>query len=113
MKLHADLVVLSGCETAQEGGTMRGAAPGDERAGLARAFLTAGVRSVIGSLWELDDRDARDIMPEFYRLLKSHPPSEALAELQRGLMHGVVRGRQGRLLDHPFYWAGLTAYGAR
>jgi tetratricopeptide (TPR) repeat protein len=113
MKLPADLVVLSGCDTAREGGTTRGAAPGDERAGLSRAFLAAGVRSVIGSLWELDDQDARFIMPELYRLLESRPPSEALAELQLRLMRGVVRGRQGRLLDHPFYWAGLTAYGAR
>lgn len=113
MSLPASLVVLSGCETGIEGGLSRGKAEGDERIGLARAFLAAGARSVVASLWKIDDREAQSYIPELYRLLESRPPAEALGELQRNLMSGKIRGRNGRLLSHPYYWAGLADYGSR
>ncbi len=113
MSLPASLVVLSGCETGIEGGLSRGSAEGDERIGLARAFLAAGARSVVASLWKLDDREAQVYIPELYPLLEGRSPAEALAELQRGLISGKVRGRNGRSLSHPYYWAGLADYGSR
>ena len=113
MNLRASLVVLSGCETGWEGGVSRGSAAGDERAGLVRAFLAAGAQSVIASLWEVDDKEARIFMPELYSLLADRSPSDALAELQRELLSGRIRARDGRSLDHPFYWAGLMDYGSR
>ena len=113
MSLPASLVVLSGCETGIEGGLSRGRAEGDERIGLARAFLAAGARSVVASLWKIDDREAQSYIPELYPLLENRSPSEALGELQRGLMSGRIRGRDGRLLSHPYYWAGLADYGSR
>ncbi|HEU5182791.1 MAG TPA: CHAT domain-containing protein [Candidatus Polarisedimenticolia bacterium] len=113
MSLPASLVVLSGCETGIEGGLSRGSAEGDERIGLARAFLAAGARSVVASLWKIDDREAQVYIPELYPLLEGRSPAEALAELQRGLISGKVRGRNGRSLSHPYYWAGLADYGSR
>ena len=113
MSFPAALVVLSGCETGLEGGLSRGSAEGDERIGLARAFLAAGAGSVIASLWEVDDRQAQSYIPELYPLLDGRSPSAALGELQRNLMSGKVRGRDGRLLSHPYYWAGLADYGSR
>jgi CHAT domain-containing protein len=105
--------VLSGCDTGLEGGLSRGSAEGDERIGLARAFLAAGASSVIASLWEVDDRQAQSYMPELYPLLKSRSPAAALGELQRSLMSGRMRGRDGQSLSHPYYWAGLADYGSR
>lgn len=113
MRFPASLVVLSGCETGLEGGLSRGSAEGDERIGLARAFLAAGAGSVIASLWEVDDREAQSYIPELYPLLEGRYPSEALGELQRSLMSGKIRGRDGRSLSHPYYWAGLADYGSR
>ena len=113
MSLPAALVVLSGCETGIEGGLSRGSAEGDERIGLARAFLAAGARSVVASLWKIDDREAQAYMPELYPLLDGRSPAEALAELQRGLLSGKIRGRNGRSLSHPYFWAGLADYGSR
>jgi CHAT domain-containing protein len=113
MSLPASLVVLSGCETGVEGGLSRGSAEGDERIGLARAFLAAGARSVVATLWKIDDREAQAYIPELYPLLEGRSPAEALAELQRGLLSGKIRGRSGRSLSHPYYWAGLADYGSR
>jgi CHAT domain-containing protein/tetratricopeptide (TPR) repeat protein len=112
LHLGASLVVLSGCGTAREEGLARGTPPGDERVGLVRAFLTAGAEEVIASLWELEDRSARRIVPEIYSRLDQCSPAQALAYLQRDLLAGRLRDPKGRRLDHPFYWAGLAAYGA-
>ncbi len=64
LNLDAQLVVLSAC---------RGAAghleAGDEMMGLARAFLLAGARSVVASLWEIEDAAAHEFMARFYRAL--------------------------------------------
>jgi CHAT domain-containing protein/tetratricopeptide (TPR) repeat protein len=111
-RLRASLVVLSGCETGVELGLVKGEPPGDERIGLARAFLAAGAGTVIAGLWEVDDGASSVVMPQLYPKLVSGSPARALARLQRDLRAGKVRGAGGRALDHPFYWAGLVAYGA-
>jgi tetratricopeptide (TPR) repeat protein len=113
MSFPGSLIVLSGCETGVEGGLSRGSAEGDERAGLPRAFLSAGAASVIASLWDVDDLEAQAYIPELYPLLEGRSPAEALGELQRNLLSGKLRGRDGKPLSHPYYWAGLTDYGPR
>jgi hypothetical protein len=112
LPIRATLVVLSGCETAVERGTARGDAPGEERTSLARAFLSAGAGTVIASFWEMEDRSALSILPALYPRLSRSSPAAALAELQRDLIHGRIAAAGGRPLDHPFYWAGLAAFGA-
>jgi len=112
MNLDASLVVLSGCGTAIEGGLASEPAPGEERIGLARAFLSAGAGNVLADLWEMEDRASLAIMPALYPRLDGSTPAEALARLQRDLIAGRIRDASGRALDHPFYWAGLVAYGA-
>lgn len=59
---RAPLVVLSACQTAF-GGASRN--PG--MLGLARAFLRAGARSIVGSLWDVDDRQSRALMTAFHQ----------------------------------------------
>ncbi len=111
--IAARLVVLSGCDTGADVGLTGGDAPGDEREGLVRAFLKAGASSVVASLWEMDDATSADVLPELYRKLSPDlRPAAALGRLQRAMLRGEVRGADGRALDHPFYWAGLTVYGA-
>lgn len=112
MRLAASMVVLSGCTTARESGIARSASPGDEREGLVRAFLKAGANNVIATLWEQDDANSRLIFPGLYDGDSVACPAVSLARLQRRLIRGKVNGAGGRSLAHPFFWAGLVAYGA-
>ena len=98
MRLSADLVVLAGCETGA--GCSR---PGDELLGLARAFLHAGARALVASLWPVDDRATRRLMGLFYDHLRRMEPAAALRQAQQELR---------RELPHPYYWAGFVHVGA-
>ncbi len=66
IEIHADLVSLSGCETA--GGYVT---TGDGAFGLTRAFLLAGARSVVSSLWDVEDSAGRRFMELYYGKLRA------------------------------------------
>lgn len=94
-----DLIVLSACETAV----------GDEESsmGLAGAAVQAGARSVIGSLWQVDDAGTSLLMREFYRRYsEGEPRAEALQGAQRALIEGG-----GENAD-PAIWAAFALLGA-
>ncbi|WP_421657394.1 CHAT domain-containing tetratricopeptide repeat protein [Leptothermofonsia sp. ETS-13] len=67
LKLKAELVVLSACNTG------RGRITGDGVIGLSRSFITAGVPSIIVSLWAVPDSPTASLMTEFYQVLKRNP----------------------------------------
>ncbi|XP_028418090.1 tetratricopeptide repeat protein 28-like [Dendronephthya gigantea] len=71
--LSANMVVLSACHTAQ------GKISSEGVLGLARAFLMAGAKSVITSLWAVDDNAAETLMLKFYNNLYNEPVVNALA----------------------------------
>ncbi|MGV9341211.1 CHAT domain-containing protein [Streptomyces sp. NPDC003688] len=72
-------LVLSACDTGLGGVRLP-----DEALGLGTALLSAGARSVVASLWPLDDELAADFMGAYHRLLASGtPPAQALAAVQR------------------------------
>src|SRR5262249_14678557 len=99
-RLDCDLVTLSGCDT---GNTVIG--PGDEFLGLARAFLHAGARSVLVSLWDASDISTMLLMKEFY------------SGLARGMnKRAELRSAQQSLrasYPNPFHWAPFTLIGSR
>ncbi len=99
MKLRADTVVLSGCDTA------RGEAiAGQGVISLGQSFMAAGSRSVIASQWPLADASAPALMHELYRQLwNAQRPSAALRAAQ-------LKVRASTRWQHPFYWAGLAVY---
>jgi CHAT domain-containing protein/tetratricopeptide (TPR) repeat protein len=93
-----DLVTLSACDT-QVGHL----SPGDEVAGLNRAFLAAGARTVVASLWTVDDEVGSILMKRFYQNLKAGlSKAEALKAAQT-----TIRA------DHPspYYWASFVLDG--
>jgi CHAT domain-containing protein/tetratricopeptide (TPR) repeat protein len=96
LDLNARLVVLSACETGLGGLTQ-----GDELVGLQRAFLYAGTRSVVTTLWKVDDRATYDLMQAFYSQLATQGAADALRAAQRTTLAQY---------PHPFAWAafGLT-----
>jgi CHAT domain-containing protein len=67
LKLQADLAVLSACDTG------RGKITGDGVLGLSRSLLSAGVKNVVVSLWEVPDKPTSSLMVEFYRNLQRNP----------------------------------------
>ncbi len=83
LELHADLVVLSACDTG-----VNERKPGDELIGLTRALIYAGTPSVLVSLWQVDDLSTLILMGTFYEGLASGMnKAEALQKSQLKLMH--------------------------
>lgn len=101
LDLHADLVVLSGCDTAL-GREMRG----EGLVGLTRGFLYAGAARVLASLWQVQDRPATELMIRLYRALLQDrlPPAAALRAAQLSL-------RRERRWRDPFYWSAFVLQG--
>lgn len=97
LKLHAELVVLSACETG------RGRLTGDGVIGLSRSLISAGVPSVIVSLWTVPDDATKLLMTEFYRNLQ-HKPDKAQA--LRQAMLTTMKQRSA-----PLNWAAFTLIG--
>lgn len=113
VRLDADLVVLSGCETAL--GEEQG---GEGLIGLTRAFQYAGARTVMASLWSVQDQATSELMIRFYKHLRAGlPKDEALRQAQTELIRGPIEvvNEKGEktLLDAsaPYFWAGFQIYG--
>lgn len=78
VRLDADLVVLSACDSGR--GKELG---GEGLLSLTRAFQFAGARAVVASLWKVEDQGAADLMVRFYRKLRSgSPTADALRQAQ-------------------------------
>jgi CHAT domain-containing protein len=102
--LGTELVVLSACETGV--GDVR---RGQGVLGLRRAFLLAGAKTVLTSLWKVPDEETKELMKEFYkRVLSGCSKGEALREAQLALI-AQLRERDG--YAHPFYWASFICVG--
>jgi CHAT domain-containing protein len=133
-ELDCDLVVLSACQTA-----LGKYASGEGYLGFAQAFFLAGARSLVLSLWNVDDEATALLMVRFYQnllgkrpgLKKPMPKAEALQEakdwlrnlsakevqaeaerLPRGKAEKPVPLRkEGRPFAHPYYWAAFVLVG--
>jgi len=102
--LDADLVVLSGCSTG-----LGRRVPGEGFVGFVQTFLQVGARSVLASLWDVDDRATALLMQRFYRALSEDPASiaEALRSARQGL-RTYVDEHGDQPFRHPAYWAGFV-----
>ncbi|MFS8086799.1 MAG: CHAT domain-containing protein, partial [Acidobacteriota bacterium] len=104
LRLDADLVTLSACDTALGSGYFAEVPAGDDLVGLTRAFLFAGTPSVLASLWEVNDRSAVQLMHGFYDELRKSDKATALAKTQREMRaRGIYR--------HPYYWSAFVLVG--
>ena len=97
LELGADLVVLAGCDTGL-GRQVRG----EGLLGLTQAFLDAGARRLVVTLWQVPDRGTERLMTRFYRELRQTDPAEALARAQR---KAIESG------EAPFAWAPFVVVG--
>jgi CHAT domain-containing protein len=100
MKLHAELAVLSACETA------RGrVGAGEGVIGLSWALLVSGVPSTVLSQWKVASESTTRFMTAFHQNRKKMNDAEALREAALSL-------RKNPAYQHPFYWAPFTLIGA-
>ena len=97
LRWDADLVTLSACETG-----LGKVANGDDVIGLIRGFLYAGARSIVASLWEVDDAATEQLMVSFYRNLETHDKRESLRLAQ-------IETR--KTYPHPMFWAAFQIVG--
>jgi CHAT domain-containing protein len=98
LQLNADLVVLSACETGK--GRLYA---GEGVTGLARAFLYAGSRGVVASLWAVDDRETATFMARMYTGLKD---GQAAADALRAAKLEMIRAKKA-----PVFWAPFILIG--
>ena len=120
LRLQADLVTLSGCETA-----LGRAVEGEGLNSLTRAFIYAGAQSVLASLWSVADRSTSELMTRFYtHLNQGMSKDEALRAAQISLLRsgdpgpddsgtrGVRRlARSTGESSHPYHWAAFQLVG--
>jgi CHAT domain-containing protein/Flp pilus assembly protein TadD len=97
LKLNAELVVLSACDTGN------GKITGDGIIGLSRSLITAGVPSVIVSLWSVPDAPTAFLMTQFYKNLQQNPDK---AQALRSAM--LITMKQH---PNPKDWAAFTLIG--
>jgi len=93
LTLPAELVTLSACQSGRSQ-----IATGDEQIGIVRAFLTAGVPSVISTLWSIEDESAATFFTDFYELAGKLLLAQALAQAQRRLLANPRYAL-------PYFWA--------
>ena len=101
LRLNADLVVLSACQTA-----LGKEIKGEGLVGLTRGFMYAGAPRVVASLWQVNDVATAELMKKFYTnmLQRKLPPSAALRAAQ------LEMSKDPRW-SAPYFWAGFVLQG--
>lgn len=94
LRLPAQLVVLSACDTGQ------GRITGDGVIGLSRAFISAGVPSLVVSLWSVPDGPTAALMMQFYQALQQNP--DRAAALRSAMLKTLAQ------YPNPLNWAAFT-----
>jgi CHAT domain-containing protein/tetratricopeptide (TPR) repeat protein len=101
LSLSARLTVLSACETALGKNVQ-----GEGLVGLTRGFMFAGSKSVVASLWKVDDRATAELMGDLYK----HILREGLSPAA-GLRAAKFTIKQQKAWQAPYFWAGFTLQG--
>jgi CHAT domain-containing protein len=101
LKLPAELIVLSACQTA-----LGKEIKGEGLVGLTRGFMYAGASRVVASLWTVDDEVTSALMVEFYKQMFNErvPATAALRRAQ-------LKTRSNPRWQEPYYWAGFVIQG--
>jgi len=104
LKLNAQWVVLSACNTA--GGERDGVA----MSGLVRGFFFAGARSVLATQWAVESESARRLVTQIFGNAAKDPKAARAVDVQRAQL-AMIDGTLGSGYAHPFYWAPYTLFG--
>jgi CHAT domain-containing protein/tetratricopeptide (TPR) repeat protein len=102
LKLQAELVVLSACQTG-----LGKEIKGEGLIGLTRGFMYAGAPRVVASLWKVDDRATSELMKRFYQGMLGPEALSAAGALQQAQL-SIWKQKQWR---EPYYWAAFVLQG--
>ncbi len=105
LKLNAQWVVLSACNTA--GGERDGVA----MSGLVRGFFFAGTRSVLATQWAVESEASRQLVAQIFAGVAKDPKVGRSVNLQRAQLAMIDGTVGGGAYAHPFYWAPYTLFG--
>jgi CHAT domain-containing protein len=103
LRLNADLVVLSACNTA----TAAGQFGGESLSGLAGAFFHAGARSVLASNWEVPSAQTVQLMTGMFERLGPNLNGGIAEALRQSQLALIAKPDTA----HPFFWAAFTVIG--
>ncbi|MEI6137917.1 MAG: CHAT domain-containing tetratricopeptide repeat protein [Mariniphaga sp.] len=108
LKLNADLVVLSACETGL--GKIK---KGEGIIGLTRALLYAGAKNLMVSLWQVSDKSTSDLMISFYKNLLSNNSTRLTKSVRYAplLQQAKLKMIGDAKFAHPFYWSPFILIG--
>ena len=104
LKLNADLVVLSACNTAAGGGAKLG---GGALEGLADSFFNAGARAVLASHWEVPSAATQKLMTGVFARYAKDPARDLAEALRQSQLALIAQPATA----HPFNWAAFTLIG--
>lgn len=101
LDINAELIILSSCDSA-----IGQDVAGEGLISLSRGFLSAGAKSVIGSLWKVDDQATAELMNHFYKSLIN----------DKMTVSGALRNAKLKMLaqkrwQSPFFWSGFVLQG--
>ena len=106
LKLKAQLVVLSACETANGRISV-----GEGIIGLSWAFLLAGCRTMVVSQWQINSTSTTEFMIHFFTQFKRGADKKQAAK-SYALRHAALHLLHQPRFQHPYYWAGFVMIGA-
>jgi CHAT domain-containing protein/tetratricopeptide (TPR) repeat protein len=108
LKLNADFVALSACQTG-----LGKIYAGEGVAGLNSALLLAGANATSVSLWSVSDYGTMRLMVGLYDLVhnKKQTYADAMAQMKRKFISGLIKDSKGRVYNNPKYWAPFVYYG--
>ncbi|AXG68586.1 photosystem I assembly protein Ycf3 [Kordia sp. SMS9] len=102
-KNQSDLVVLSACKTSD--GELK---KGEGVMSLARGFFNAGAKSVVSSLWDINEKASNEIIQEFYKNIVAGDTKSAA--LQKAKLSYIQKNKNTSEVS-PYYWSALTLTG--
>ncbi|MEZ4529161.1 MAG: CHAT domain-containing protein [Desulfobacterales bacterium] len=109
LRLNADLVTLSACNTGR-GKAQRGEGIME----LTRAFTYAGTPAVSVTLWSVKSYSAKDLNAGLFRNLRQgKSPAQALRDIKLSMLRGDIRSATGGDWGKPRYWATVVVFGAQ
>lgn len=110
VELNAELVALSACNTAGESAQ---ANSGEGFAGLTRAFMYAGAKSLLVSHWSVDSLSTKALMTDTFRNIRAGMPALAAVSAARAALLAGGYSRDGHHFSraHPFFWAPFVYVG--
>ncbi len=119
LRLWANLVTLSGCETLLpqqvDVEDIHALVSGDELVGFIRAFMYAGTPSVLSSLWRVSDTATQYLMSTFYQNLPHVGKVKSLQQACQSVIRSTIQiGRRKKReipLIHPFFWSSFVLIG--